>query len=239
MTVSGSYDFSVSRDDIIRGALRVLGVLGQGMTPSAEDTVEAAQALNHLVKSWSSPNNPLIPGIKTWTRKRVSLTLSAKAAFTIKSSGGDLNANPPIAIVSANLRNTDGVDTPLRPMTMEEYEAIPAKSSVGTPTGYYYERGYDADGGTFYLNRIPSDITDTVQITYLRPIQDFDGSADTPDFPQEWYRALKYNLAVELAPEYGVEVGATLAALAQQSLAQASSFHPDRTVVFFEPERDD
>ena len=54
MATSGSTDFSVSRDDIIKRALRIIGVLAQGETPTTNQTTEAAVALNGLVKAWEA-----------------------------------------------------------------------------------------------------------------------------------------------------------------------------------------
>lgn len=57
MATSGSYDFAVSRDDVIVEAYQELGVLEEGETPSAEQTVAAARKLNMLVKVWAKKHN--------------------------------------------------------------------------------------------------------------------------------------------------------------------------------------
>jgi len=45
-----------------------------------------------------------------------------------------------------------------------------------------------------------------IKLTYQKPFEDFDASTDNPDFPQEWFEALKYGLATRLAGEYGVSM---------------------------------
>jgi len=52
MATSGSIDFSVSRDDIITEALEVMGVLGEGQAPSADQITSMSRTLNMLVKAW-------------------------------------------------------------------------------------------------------------------------------------------------------------------------------------------
>jgi hypothetical protein len=37
-----------------------------------------------------------------------------------------------------------------------------------------------------------------------RTIEDFDSGTDNPDFPQEWYLPLALNLAVLIAPKFGL-----------------------------------
>ena len=45
-----------------------------------------------------------------------------------------------------------------------------------------------------------------IYLVHQRPFTDFNASTDVPDFPQEWYDAVVYGLAVRLAPEYGVPI---------------------------------
>ena len=68
MATSGSVDFSVTRDDIITGAMRVIGALGEAETPTSYEISNASQALNMLVKQWQGATN-FAPGLKVWARK--------------------------------------------------------------------------------------------------------------------------------------------------------------------------
>jgi hypothetical protein len=76
MTTSGSYSFSVTRDDIFRQALLNIGKL------DAYDIVDAVQAadmqitLNMMCKQWMGKAD-FAPGLKVWTRKHGHLFLSS------------------------------------------------------------------------------------------------------------------------------------------------------------------
>lgn len=59
MATSGSTNFSINRDDIIKRALRLIGVLPQGESPSTDQVTEASLALNGLVKAWQADGMPL------------------------------------------------------------------------------------------------------------------------------------------------------------------------------------
>lgn len=59
MATSGSTDYTVTRDQIIKRCLRILGVVEQGQDPTAAQTSEAARALNDLVKSWQKDETNL------------------------------------------------------------------------------------------------------------------------------------------------------------------------------------
>lgn len=52
MASSGSYNFSVTRDDLIKDAYEELGVLEESESPTAAQTTTAARKLNMLVKAW-------------------------------------------------------------------------------------------------------------------------------------------------------------------------------------------
>lgn len=64
MTTTNSYDFTVSRDNLITDALLHIGVIGEGETPSANAVTEAARLLNMMVKMRSADGMPL------WALKR-------------------------------------------------------------------------------------------------------------------------------------------------------------------------
>ncbi len=200
MATSNSTNFSMSRDDIIKRALRMLGVLAQGETPTADQVTEAAVALNGLVKAWQADGMPL------WALKQTTITLLDGINTYEIGLGKATNIPKPLKVIQAWNRNTtSSVDIPMRIVTKQEYNMLGNKTSSGTPIQVYYEPL--ADYGVLRVFPTPA-ATDassgSVYIVYQRPFEDFDASSDTPDFPQEWYDSLTYGLAVRLAPEYGV-----------------------------------
>lgn len=52
MATSGSYNFAVTRDDLIKDAMLEIGQLEPGEAPDAEETTDCARRLNMMVKSW-------------------------------------------------------------------------------------------------------------------------------------------------------------------------------------------
>ena len=75
MSTSGTYTFSVTRDDIIRQALLFLNKIDETESPTAIETVDMARLLNMLVKQWQGKTD-FAPGLKTWTRRHGHLFLS-------------------------------------------------------------------------------------------------------------------------------------------------------------------
>jgi hypothetical protein len=86
-STSGSYVFSVTRDQIIRQAMLDIGALAEGEYPTAPEISDCAFKLNMLVKQWMG-NTDFAPGLKVWTRKRADLFLSpTQYAYQIGQTG--------------------------------------------------------------------------------------------------------------------------------------------------------
>jgi hypothetical protein len=109
MAVSGTTTFTVTRDQIIEAALRSLAVLEEGAQPSATTIENSSFSLNLILKKWQSE------GIKLWTVVEYTLPLvNTQTSYTIGPSAiYDLNADKPLRVVQAFLRNmtapTNGV----------------------------------------------------------------------------------------------------------------------------------
>ena len=74
MPLPNTNTFTVTRDDIISAALRVMGVIGVGEVPITEDFTNCSQALNIMIKSWAKKSIPL------WVVEKISLPLITNIA---------------------------------------------------------------------------------------------------------------------------------------------------------------
>ena len=128
MATSGSYDFSMNRDDIIKRALRLAGALAQGETPTTDQVTEAAIALNSLVKAWQTD------GLQLWALKEKTVTLVANQIEY------PLTTPKALRVLQAFNRNlTSSVDIPMRGVTRDEYNRLGNKTTSGNPIQYYHE----------------------------------------------------------------------------------------------------
>jgi hypothetical protein len=109
----------------------------------------------------------------------------------------------PIAIVEARSVNSSNVELPLRPVSRDEYMTLPLKSSTGPVVQYYYDA--QTSNGTLFVWPVETDMASKILFTARTPVQDFVNAADTPDFPQEWFDALHFNLALRMAPAYKID----------------------------------
>jgi hypothetical protein len=84
----------------------------------------------------------------------------------------------------------------------EEYFAQPDKTSQGTINNWYYSP--QLVDGRVYLWQTANDVDQVARFTYERPIDITLDTSEDPDFPSEWFRTLKYNLAADIGYEYKV-----------------------------------
>jgi hypothetical protein len=193
--------------DIVRRALRLNSVLTRGETLAAEDGEEGLQALNELLHSWYA-NNILVPSL---TREQVTLT-TGKAQYTI-GSGADLDTARPLTITTIVIRDS-GTDYELREISQRWWSQISVKNEKERPDRFYYEESYP--NGNLYLDSQP-DQNYTAFITSYKGHSDFSSLSTSLGLPPLYERALAFNLAVDMAPEYGKEVSQTVLNQARQS----------------------
>jgi len=128
------------------------------------------------------------------------------------------------------------MDTPLKPITRDQYDAIVDKSASGDPTQYLYERRTNT--GLLTFNTVPSDASKTIIITYRQPIEIVNAASNNLDFPDYWYRAIVYALARELAPIFGAMKNIQIInGFYQEAMALVDSFEPETLNLYFEPGR--
>ena len=102
MATTGVSNFSVTRDDVIKAALRGLTELGAGEVPIAEDYTNCSQAINMMLKDWQKK------GAALWLYQELSLPLiTGVATYPIGPTAGSL-ATAACVITAAGTGGTTG-----------------------------------------------------------------------------------------------------------------------------------
>jgi hypothetical protein len=175
-------------------------------------------------------------------------TVHLAAALTDTAAAGNIvydytaKIQRPLDIVEARLRDTiNQIDTPLERIARMDYMQLPLKSSTGNANQFYYDP--QLGNGVLYLWSTAIDVTYSVAMTIRTPIQDFVNVGDNPQFPREWFLALRTNLSVWLSPMYQVPAQEfqRLTALAKEAMDMANDFDreqaPTQFVPYYEPSR--
>ncbi len=158
-------------------------------------------------------------------------TITLNAALTAAASSGAFVATYTTAmprvlsIQSARVRDSGDFDRPVWIKARNDYMMIPQKTITGQINVVYYSPQMTT--GIIYVWPTTSSVSQRLKVTYLRTIQDFDSSSDNADLPQEWLEAITYNLAVRIAPAYGINLSSGGMAGNPDILRQAAQYLDD------------
>ena len=199
--------------NLITGALRLINVIQQNETATADDMNVSMTALNALIDSWSTDRLaiflfkqyyfPLVAGQKAYTfgpGGNWNLPRPMSTERITVSYNGSLTYDPITGLYSLN--GGQGVlDIPMENLTDAQYAAIPVKDQPATyPLKFY-------DNGNFPLRTIsvwPVPTTNQpVTVWTWQPLGTYATLDDPVNFPRGYERALRFNLALELSAEFG------------------------------------
>jgi hypothetical protein len=182
----------------IERALRLLGVLAEGETPSAATSQDALMALNQMIDSWQTERLSVFSTqdqVFTWPAGLISRTLGP--------SGDFIGLRPILLDDSTYFRAPTNVSYGIKFINQQQYNGI----AVKTVTSTYPQ--------VMWVNMTFPDIE---MYVYPRPTQDLEfhfvsvEELNNPAnlstilyYPPGYLRAFTYNLAMEFAPEFGVE----------------------------------
>lgn len=194
--------------DIVTKSLQKIGAITKNESPSADEINDGVSALNGFLGMISNESTMV------YSRTIESFPVVANdGTYTIGPGGThDFTTTRPTYIVEAYL--TDGVtDYPLTIISDENYAEISDKTIASTPYWLNYNNGYSH--GTIKLYPVPAKAY-TLNIISEKPLTTF-ALDDVIDLPPGWEMMLIYNLAVILAPEYGLPVDKSIYKIAMDS----------------------
>lgn len=151
-----------------------------------------------------------------------ALPLAANSGAFVRNYRGTFV--PVSRILNVRRRESDLYEIPIVFESREDYFDLPNKEQLGNPIQAYYSR--QEPFGVMFLWNSPISSVPVINFTYERKIQIMVDNNDTFDFPEEWFDAIVYNLAVRLIPKYGCSVGRAqyITAQAKEYLDQALAF---------------
>lgn len=150
---------------------------------------------------WTTVNGAPSGTTVTLTTPLTGAASDENAVFVYQTS----NVRPIRVLDGRRYNLSSKIDVPLEEMDRGEYQDMPNKTSSGAVNSFFYDRrGGRNDSAFISFWPAPADATEAIKLTVARPIEIFSVAADTPDFPQEWIRAIEWGLADELADEYDV-----------------------------------
>jgi hypothetical protein len=242
-----SSTFTINRDQVIKLALRKLGVLEMGDNPDAETISNASFALNLFIKQCATQ------GLKIWKTEELVIPMIANQYTYIL--GGSSSAlmydsfdttkttpitDKPLKVIQGWYRNNQvspPIDTPLQLLSKQEYNILGSKQSTGVANSVFYD--VKQNNGILYVYLEPNSYVATnleIHLVAQMPMNDLNRAQDIPDFPNEWMNTLVWNLADQLAIEYSVPANhrAEIAVRAKTYRDELADWDVEPTSTFFQ-----
>lgn len=204
-------------DQIIYPALKKIGVLASGETPTANEQTDAFNVLNNMIDSFSTEEL----FIYSILRETFSL-VAGQQTYQFGNGAPDFNSTTgrPQRITNALIQaygTSPVAELPMRIINKDEYADIIVKTIESTIPLYLYN-----DDAYPYANinlwPVPS-VNATIALYSWKPIADFSAVTSALSFPPGYLECLIYNLAVRLAPDYGRQLSDDILAIAIESKA--------------------
>ena len=184
--------------DLMKLALKDLGALGIGQTISADDTKDALDTLNQMLGQWQGERLSIFHEIE------VVKAATGALSYTI-GPGGDFSTPRPTDIKAAFVRLNTGslpVDYPIRIIrSREEYSRLSVKALTTIPDSLFYDSAYPL--GTLLWYPVPPAPYE-MHIVVLDTLPQFATATAAISLPPEYLAAIRFNLAVYLAPTYQI-----------------------------------
>lgn len=189
-----------------------------GFTPTAAEAADAMEALNLMLAEWSTSPN----GFYRLVREEVTLTAGVgvyaigptldtpllfgdeyvfiDGQYLYFGSSVTFDNVRPMRIVSAFIRSSD-MDYPIQCYySAQQYAGISNKSQPGMPSRLFYDNVFPTAALLFYP--VP-DANYGFHFYSQKPLQTYTSLSTDLGLPPEYEPAIKFNLAVDLAEEFG------------------------------------
>ncbi len=207
---------SYTAQNIIDGAFLLLNILDgeRSITPTSTQYSDALNVFNDLIDAWNQTD--LL--VYQTTMNTFSL-IPGQQSYTV-GTGGNFSIARPVKIDNITLLYSAGgsaapMELPMKQDNVDEWASVVVKSTNATfPLEVYNDKGFPFM--TLYFYPVPT--TSCSVILYTWEMLSEAPILTTPiACPPGYYRALKTNLAVELASYYQVEPSPSLIKNAMES----------------------
>jgi hypothetical protein len=202
---------STSAGDQIKAALRLIGQLAEGESPSPETSNDALAAMNQMIDSWNTERLSVfntIDQVYEWTPNLITQTLGPTGDF--------VGVRPVLLDDATYFRDPQtNVSFGIKFINQQQYDGIAVKTVTSTyPQVMWINMEYPNISMTIYPK--PTRLLEWHFISVQELTQPATLSTILT-FPPGYLRAFKYNLACEIAAEFGIEPPQTVQRIAMTS----------------------
>lgn len=203
---------------MVTNAMLLMGAIASGETPTPAELSDGLSRMNELIDNWSLQDLTALVN-----ERHVFPVVAGQQVYTLGPAGSDfIVANRPSQLTNVGLLlNTasPSVEIPCALLTDDQWAIMGIKElSITLFTAVYYNQTSPA--GTITLWPIPNTAQNDLVIYYDSILAQFANLTQSYTLPAGYAKALRYNLAVELSPEFGRQISEVVMMTAAASLRQ-------------------
>jgi len=197
--------------ELINGALRLIGMLAESEVPSAATSDDALAAMNQMIDSWNTERLSTFSTqdqVFSWPPGQIHRTLGPT---------GDFVGNRPIQLDDSTYFKdpSNGISFGIKIINQQQYDGIAVKTVTSTyPQVIWLNMDYP--NIDMYVYPVPTKVLEWHFISVTELDQPATLFTDL-SFPPGYLRAFRYNLACEIAAEFGVEPSPQVSRIAMTS----------------------
>ena len=204
--------------DFAKSVLLLIGAIASGETPTASETSDVLSRANEMIDAWATQALTALVN-----ERHVFAPVANQQAYllspTSASSDWVVDNRPDLLTNVGLLLNTasPAVEIPRGILTDDEWAATSIKDLANTLfTSVYYNPTSPA--GTVSLWPIPTTAANDVVLYFDSILVQFADLTTQYRFPAGYLRTLRYNVAVDIAPEFGAQLSPVVDRTAAASL---------------------
>jgi hypothetical protein len=202
---------STTAGDQINGALRLIGQLAEGETPSAATSQDALTAMNQMIDSWSIERLAVFS-----TQDQMFMWPPGAISRTLGPTGDFVGNRPVLLDDSTYFRDpANNISFGIKILNQQQYNGIAVKTVTSTyPQVIWVNMTYpDIE---MYVYPVPTKVLEWHFVSVSELTQPAT-LATVLTFPPGYLRAFRYCLACEIAAEFGVEPSPQVSRIAMTS----------------------
>jgi len=191
-TYSGTYNFSLTAQQLVTAALVKTGAFDEYQTIPAQDLANVLQSLEIMCKEMALNGMPL------WAIQDIAFpTVAGQAVYNLSTITG---STLPLRVLDQYIVDSQGNSVTMQMTSRYDWDTLGQKGQQSIPNQVWYDPQLGAGNLTLY--NVPIDNTHTIHVVLQLQMQDVGALTNNIAFPQEAYRMLLWNLTDEISLDY-------------------------------------
>jgi hypothetical protein len=188
----------VTGNQTIASALRLIGAISAGETPTSQEATDALFVCNQMLDSWNAE------GLMIYAILRTTFTLVVNQQVYTLGIGGNVSIQRPARIERVSIIQqplaTQPLELPMAVLTYDQWQQIPVKNTpTSLPQAVYPDMAFPLINLNFW--GVPTAPQQIALYTWT-PLPQFNALTADLELPPGYAEAIRWNLALRLGPEW-------------------------------------